>query len=42
MDYSVLLETPTLDLESRAQVQFVVEQLKCIAAKINPEAFPND
>lgn len=42
MDYSVLLETPTRDLDSMAQVQFVVEQLRSIAGKVNPEAFTND
>ena len=39
MDYSVLLETPTPDLDSRAQVQFLVEQLRSIAGKVNPRAF---
>ena len=39
MDYSALLETPTPDLDSRAQVQFVVEQLRSIAGKVNPGAF---
>jgi len=41
-DYSVLLETPTPDLDSRARAQFVVEQLRSIAGKIDQGAFPHD